>query len=294
MCFTNYWLWAAIVMATMSTEFWFKRKSLVKADWWPVTGWVELWSDWREWWTTWLSCFWTTPTKAGEVKTLRKSYSLYLDLSKRTGGDLVILQRWRRDRPTGVKGLGKWRHLGTGRDLHAGKLGGIELLQGGGKSVKAFTSKRSKHSKISLFSSYSAPVWIHFPPFLSFTSFLSFHEAGRESPSKVLTVFQRQNPERDSSLKNHTKMAFSQNTWSPCFPLITHRHTLMHTLGASVLAEISFLRSTQLPLEVSGLWFVSMQPCECPHSTIYETQPQLDHHHTGVIKALKPAQRALT
>lgn len=32
MCFTNYWLCAAIAMATMSTEFWFKRESLVKAD----------------------------------------------------------------------------------------------------------------------------------------------------------------------------------------------------------------------------------------------------------------------
>lgn len=35
----------------------------------------------------------------------------------------------------------------------------------------------------------------------SFTSFPSFHVAGSEPPSKVLTVFQRLSPERDSSLK---------------------------------------------------------------------------------------------
>lgn len=78
----------------------------------------------------------------------------------------------------------------------------------------------------SAFSSLAAPVSAFIPPLslsLSFTSFLSFHEAGREPPSKVLTVFQRLNPERDSSLKNHTEMAFIQNTWSPYFPLITEK-----------------------------------------------------------------------
>lgn len=74
---------------------------------------------------------------------------------------------------------------------------------------------------------------------LSFTSFLSFHEAGREPPSKVLTVFQRLNPERDSSLKNHTEMAFIQNTWSPYFPLITEKS--LPTGCKCVSKDLSFL-----------------------------------------------------
>lgn len=73
---------------------------------------------------------------------------LYLDLSNGAGGTLVILQRRGGDGPTGTKGLGEWRHLGTRRDLHAGKVGGIQLLLGvggrGGETHKALTSESSK------------------------------------------------------------------------------------------------------------------------------------------------------
>lgn len=153
---------------------------------------------------------------------------MYLYVSDGTGGALVILQRRGRNGPTGIEGLGEWRHLGSRRDLHAGELGGIQLLWGGRNPL---TSKSSIHSK-----SYSLSFPLHMTLCcfcvglhlllslsLSFTSFLSFHEAGREPPSKVLTVFQRLNPERDSSLKNHTEMALIQNTWSPYFPLITEK-----------------------------------------------------------------------
>lgn len=78
---------------------------------------------------------------------------MYLDLSDGAGGNLVILQRGGRDGPTAVEGLGKRRHLGSGRDLHAGKLGGIQLLSGGGETSKALTSKSSKHSKFYILSS---------------------------------------------------------------------------------------------------------------------------------------------
>lgn len=91
----------------------------------------------------------------------------------------------------------------------------------------------------SVFSSLCFCVGLHLPLSLSFTSFLSFHEAGREPPSKVLTVFQRLNPERDSSLKNHTEMAFIQNTWSPYFPLITEKS--LPTGCKCVSKDLSFL-----------------------------------------------------
>lgn len=48
------------------------------------------------------------------------SKGLYLDLSDGAGGDLVILQRGGGDGSAGVEGLGKRRHLGSRRDLHAG------------------------------------------------------------------------------------------------------------------------------------------------------------------------------
>lgn len=53
---------------------------------------------------------------------------LYLDLSDGTGGTLVVLQRGGRNGPARIEGLGERRHLGSRRDLHAGKLGGIQLL----------------------------------------------------------------------------------------------------------------------------------------------------------------------
>lgn len=53
---------------------------------------------------------------------------MYLDLSDGAGGALIILQRGGRNGPTSIEGLGEWGHLGSGRDLHAGKLGGIQLL----------------------------------------------------------------------------------------------------------------------------------------------------------------------
>lgn len=52
----------------------------------------------------------------------------YLDLSDRAGGSLVVLQAGGGDGPAVVGRLGEWRHLGSRRDLHAGKLGGIQLL----------------------------------------------------------------------------------------------------------------------------------------------------------------------
>lgn len=112
------------------------------------------------------------------------------------------------------------------------------------KPAKALTSKSSKHSKFYILSfplprTFSASLSAFISLSLSFTSFLSFHEAGREPPSKVLTVFQRLNPERDSSLKNHTEMAFIQNTWSPYFPLITEKS--LPTGRKCVSKELSFL-----------------------------------------------------
>lgn len=117
------------------------------------------------------------------------------------------------------------------------------MLREGGESGKALTSKCSKHSEIYTLFFPLMLLLLAFisPSLLSFTSFLSFHKAGREPPSKVLTVFQRQNSERDSSLKNHTKMAFSQNTWSPCFPLITHTHTHTPTGCKCVSRDLIFL-----------------------------------------------------
>lgn len=54
----------------------------------------------------------------------------YLDLSDGAGGNLVVLQRGGRDGPTAIEGLGERRHLGSGGDLHAGQLGGVQLLGG--------------------------------------------------------------------------------------------------------------------------------------------------------------------
>lgn len=107
---------------------------------------------------------------------------MYLDLSEGAGGDLVILQRRRRNGPAGVEGLGKRRHLGSGRDLHAGKLGGIELLRAGGESGKGVNIETQQTSKIYMLSFPLVLLLFAFssPALRSFTSFLSFQGAGRE------------------------------------------------------------------------------------------------------------------
>lgn len=146
-----------------------------------------------------MSCFQTTPTKAGEVKTLEKGKGVYLDLSEGTGGNLVILQRWRRDGPAGVKGLGKRRHLGSGRDLHASKLGGIELLRGGGESSKVLTSKHSKHSTIYTLS-FPAPVCLHIPLSSLFYIFPLFPWGWQRTSIKGLNCISKAEPrERQQS-----------------------------------------------------------------------------------------------
>lgn len=54
----------------------------------------------------------------------------YLYLSEGGGSSLLILQAGGGDGPTRIKGLGQRGHLGSWRDLHAGQLGGVELLYG--------------------------------------------------------------------------------------------------------------------------------------------------------------------
>lgn len=138
----------------------------------------------------------------------------YLDLSDGAGGDLVVLQRGGRDGPAAVERLGERRHLGSGGDLHAGELGGVQLLQGGEK--EGGVSVEELGQTLRVLYSVLPSVCLRLPPNhplpLSFASPLprlpTFHEVGREPPSKVLTVFQRQDPERDSSLKKPHRDGF--------------------------------------------------------------------------------------
>lgn len=123
-------------MATTSTKFWLRaREGLVKAS--QIDGLLEAEPSARRC-RLYRRCKRATSLRRDSRRGfVRVKWPLesqeersYLDLSDGAGGDLVVLQRRRRDGPAAVEGLGERRHLGSGRDLHAGQLGGVQLLEG--------------------------------------------------------------------------------------------------------------------------------------------------------------------
>lgn len=101
-----------------------------------------------------------------------------------------------------------------------GRGGGHNNQGEGGSLKKALKNPADIESFIFFIPSFR----LHPPRLLLRPLPTTFHKVGREPPSKVLTVFQRQDPERDSSLKkkkkrtkNHTAMAFFQEYLEPLF-----------------------------------------------------------------------------
>lgn len=131
-----------------------------------------------------------------------KSSGSYLDLSEGAGGDLVILQRRRRNGPAGVEGLWKRGHLGSGRDLHAGKLGGIELLRGRRRKRQGVNIETQQTFKdlYALFSSRAAPVCLQLPLSALFYVFPLFPRGWQRTSIKGLNCISKAEPrERQQS-----------------------------------------------------------------------------------------------
>lgn len=131
---------------------------------------------------------------------------------------------------------------------------------------------------------------------LSFASPLprlpTFHEVGREPPSKVLTVFQRQDPERDSSLKKPHRDGFlSKILGAPVFHS-SQRKSLpnwmrvcwsrffssLHLDLHGFLLKCSFFLSCHFfSFLLCPVMCLQRVPCECPIlQRRRPTKPQMD------------------